>query len=186
MNNATIAGIGTISGGEYDKITISGTGSVNGNIKANEIKISGVANFNGETESISLKVSGVGKFDQNVKCKTFHTSGVAKLENDLSADSITVNGTIHISGDINTDILVIDTKESCLENVYGDCINIKASKNVKVNEIEATNIILTNATVKRVSGSKVEIYEYSHVDVVEYSDSLKIHDTCVIRQVIKL
>ena len=186
MNNANIAGIVTIHGGEYDKLSISGTGSVDGKIKANEIKISGVGSFNGEVEAVSIKVSGVGRFDPNVKCKTFYASGVAKLENDLSADSITINGTIHISGDINTDILVIDTKESYLSNVYGDCINIKASKNAKANEIEATNIMLTNTTANRVSGSKVEIYEYSNVDVVEYSESLKIHDTCIVKQIIKL
>ena len=186
MNNSFISGVGTISGGEYDNVSISGTGNVDGNIKANEVKISGVGNFKGTVEAASLKVSGVGKFSNDVKCKTIFVSGVAKMDHDLAADSITVNGTIHISGDVNTDILMIDTKESYFKNVYGDCINIKSFKKTKIDEIEATNVSLYNVKANRVSGSKVEILGYSYVDVVEFSESLKLHDTCTIGKIIKL
>ena len=186
MNNSFITGVGKINSGEYDKVSISGTGNIDGNIKANEINVSGVANFKGTVEASSLKVSGVGKFGDDVKSKTIFVSGFAKMDQDLSADSITVNGTLHISGDVNTDILMIDTKESHFKNIFGDCINIKSIRKTKIAEIEATNISLTNVQVKRVSGSKVEILKYSHVDVVEFSESLKIHDTCVIGKIIKL
>ena len=76
--------------------------------------------------------------------------------------------------------------QSYFKNIYGDCINIKSFKKTKIDEIEATNVSLYNVKANRVSGSKVEILGYSYVDVVEFSESLKLHDTCTIGKIIKL
>ena len=59
MQDISIAGIGTIQGGEYNNIKISGTGSVEGNIVANEIKISGAASFLGLVEGLVGLISSI-------------------------------------------------------------------------------------------------------------------------------
>ena len=172
--------------GEYNKVSISGTGAINGTIKAKEIKVSGVGNFSEIVEAELIKISGVSNFQNNVKCKTFYSSGASKIQKDLLADSVTINGAISIQGDINSDVLVVDTKESKFNNIYGDCINIKSSDKVTVNEIEATAISLVNVTANKVSGNKLEIFGYSNIDTIEYSESLIIHNTCKVKNIIKL
>ena len=112
MENCNITGIGTINGGDYDCLKISGACSCKDEITAKDIKVSGTANFKKNVKADSIKISGAASFNQDIKCKTFHISGAIKIDGNLSADSVTVSGAIQIDGDLNTDVLVVDSKSS--------------------------------------------------------------------------
>jgi cytoskeletal protein CcmA (bactofilin family) len=80
-NDIKITGSGQINGGDYNKVSISGSAKVNGDVKAQEIRNSG-----------SLDAVG------NISSKLVHSSGSLKIEGNLEADLVESSGTLKVSG----------------------------------------------------------------------------------------
>ena len=80
-----ISGSGTIAAGEYnDKITVSGSGRLDGNIRCQ-----------------SLHCSGSVKGNANVVCvEEAKISGSCHIEQSLSAQNISVSGSLKVGGDV--------------------------------------------------------------------------------------
>ncbi len=94
-----ISGSGTVPAGEYDIIKISGSGSIEGNIKCTELHVSGSASADSTVEcSGEIHVSGACNFDGDIVTRSLHLSGGFNCDG-----SITVTDKAHISGGINVD-----------------------------------------------------------------------------------
>ncbi len=76
-----ITGSGSINGGDYGSINISGTGRVTGNASAEEVFVAGSGEFQGQLDVEELEVTG--------KCT---------VKGPLEADSVTVRGSLHVEG----------------------------------------------------------------------------------------
>lgn len=201
MENIKISGAGTVVGGEYDEISISGSGKIKGRTKCNTLKSSGSICCDETLEVNVLKTSGSAKFEGDLKVNEGKTSGSLLVEGTLEANKFEASGGVVVKGDVNVDEFSAKISKGTFENIYGDkiCINsvgtfvvdlpvvvIEGKKEVKVENIEATTICIKDVKVDRVSGDVVCIEEGCVVNVVEYRKSLDISSKAKIEMIIKL
>jgi cytoskeletal protein CcmA (bactofilin family) len=97
-----ISGSGSIPAGEYDAIKISGSGTIQGNIKCSEMHVSGSANAGGTVECTGeIHVSGACDFDKDIITKSLHVSGAINCDGSLTAtDRVYLSGGVNIDGDM--------------------------------------------------------------------------------------
>ncbi len=94
-----ISGSGKIPAGEYESIKISGSGSLEGNIKCSELHVSGSASADALVECTGeIHVSGACDFDSDITTETLHVSGALNCDG-----SITATEGMHLSGGVNVD-----------------------------------------------------------------------------------
>jgi len=118
--SATIAGAGKISGGTYERISISGAGKVEGDVTAEEIRISGAGKIDGRVEAKEveasgsivvtkdlvadeMKVSGSGRIEGHARVKELKCSGSLHAGR-LSCDYIKVSGRLRVTGDVESEL----------------------------------------------------------------------------------
>lgn len=130
-----ISGSGTIPGGEYKDVKISGSADIVGDIKCNMVGISGSGNCKGKINSKEIKVSGsftcsnsveveelikisgAGTFGNNVKSKEICVSGDGHFYGSVKAETIKVSGGSNIKGNISFNTMKI----SGGIDIQGDC-----------------------------------------------------------------
>ena len=97
-----ISGSGSIPAGEYDAIKISGSGTIQGNIKCSEMHVSGSANAGGTVECTGeIHVSGACDFDKDIITQSLHVSGAINCDGSLTAtDRVYLSGGVNIDGDM--------------------------------------------------------------------------------------
>ncbi len=121
QRSATLAGAGTLSGGTYERVSISGAGRIEGDVVAQEIHVSGSAKCEGRVEAKEmhvsgsvvfakdvvadeLKVSGSGRVEGNAQVKEFKCSGSFRAAKDLSGEYIKSSGRLHVACNLECDI----------------------------------------------------------------------------------
>ncbi|MBQ5791712.1 MAG: polymer-forming cytoskeletal protein [Clostridia bacterium] len=77
-----ISGSGSIPGGEYENVRVSGSGRCNGNIKCKSFHGSGATHCTGSVECT----------------EDFHASGSGHIDGDIKANDIHCSGSLHIGG----------------------------------------------------------------------------------------
>lgn len=88
-----ISGSGTISGGRYENVVVSGSGRAEGDIECAKLSISGSGRLNGRVEAREVKVSGSGHFAGEVAADDVRASGSAHFEKGLTArQSVKISG----------------------------------------------------------------------------------------------
>jgi cytoskeletal protein CcmA (bactofilin family) len=119
--SASLAGAGKLSGGDYTRVSISGAGKVQGDIKAEELRISGAGKVEGRTEAMQIVVSGSGAFAGDVVADEMRVSGAARIDGSarvkelkcsgsyrakesLVAEYIKASGQIRVGGDVEADM----------------------------------------------------------------------------------
>jgi cytoskeletal protein CcmA (bactofilin family) len=103
--NINISGAGTVTGGKYNRVKISGSGKVHGPIEAEDVTISGSGRFEGDVHAEYLTVSGSGRIVGDVKATVFHTSGSCRIDGSLMVQTITVDGSCKIGGNVTAERL---------------------------------------------------------------------------------
>lgn len=94
LRNISIAGTGVIQGGEYDRVTISGSGKIDGNIQANEIKISGSGRVDGDVRTERMTISGTAKITGSVHSEHLINNGSLSIEEDVQVFQLSNRGTV--------------------------------------------------------------------------------------------
>lgn len=98
--NMTISGSGFIGAGEYDNISISGSGKAEGFIRCKAFRCSGSFSGNSDIECEGdIHVSGSFKNNGELKSKELRVSGSAKNGGSLSSEKIDVSGSFVVEGD---------------------------------------------------------------------------------------
>lgn len=99
-NDMRIAGAGTMSGGVYGNVTITGAGTVRGDVDALGFKVSGAADVIGNLKATGVTVAGTATFDGNVDGGTVVVKGTADVRGYVKGDSLKVLGTASIDGPV--------------------------------------------------------------------------------------
>jgi len=119
--SVSISGSGSLGGGEYARVVISGSGRVDGELVAEELRISGSGKISGRTEIGQISVSGSGVFGDEVIAEEMRISGSARVDGpvqakelkcsgsfraggDISGDYVKISGSLRVSGDVEADI----------------------------------------------------------------------------------
>ena len=121
QNSVKISGTGTIGGGTYDRVSISGAGKVTGDLIAEELKISGSGKVQGRaqvtqvvtsgsasfTDAIvaeEMRVSGSTRVDGRVEVKELKCSGTFKVARGIASEYVKVSGVLRVGADVEADI----------------------------------------------------------------------------------
>ena len=159
-NSATISGAGTISGGTYDRVSISGAGKVTGDLSADEIKISGSGKIQGKTEATliaasgsavfsqdviadEMKVSGSARVDGQVRVKELKCSGTFKTVKGIASEYIKVSGDLRVGEDVEAEIFKASGGFKIGGLLSADRVEIKLGGRCQAREIGGERIEVT-------------------------------------------
>jgi len=159
-NSASISGAGTIGGGIYDRVSISGAGKVTGDLTAEDIKISGAGKIQGKVEANTIaasgsavfsedviademKISGSARVDGQVKVKELKCSGSFKTGKGISSEYIKVSGNLRTEGDVEAEIFKASGGFRIGGLLSADRVEIKLGGRCEVREIGGEKIEVT-------------------------------------------
>ncbi|MEF9992493.1 MAG: hypothetical protein RRZ84_01210 [Romboutsia sp.] len=154
-----INGIGNYSGGEFDRIDISGVGKVNGDLKCNTFDSSGIGKIYGNIQSDKFNTSGITKVEGNITSKSIDISGMLKCTKDIKVDKIEVSGTVTIEGKLNSNKIVgsgllnVKSDIQCEEvdiNGIITCVGMLNCEKLELN-------LVGRSTIDEIGGSKIDI-----------------------------
>ena len=142
-NLIRITGSGRISGDvECSDFIINGSGELNGSIKNELIKINGAGRISGDVDTKELKVSGTANFDSAVVSENVSVSGSADIAKDLSAKKININGSLKAAG-CNADEI--------LSNGTFEIDGLLSADNIEV------RLSLHKSRAKEIGGEKITV-----------------------------
>ncbi len=160
-NNVSISGAGSVSGGEYGSVKISGSGKVNGDVKCQIFKCSGAASVEGNIDAHEISCSGACDFKGNVFTKSIHCSGSAsmqsveagelrisgsaKVENSIKAKSVEISGGATVGGDISGETV----------EIYGGAVGVGGLISAESILIELSG----KCTASELGGTKIVVKE---------------------------
>lgn len=160
MENIQINGSGSIAGGSYDSVAISGSGSCGGDLTTESMQVNGSFHSKGKLDADKLEVNGAIKVDGSVYAKAINISGSMHVCSDhLEAEQIDCIGRIHIDGQICADAVYI---KGCVKaaEIVGDKVNIYSKPILltsAVDTVEATTIVLRGVHAQIVNGTNITI-----------------------------
>ena len=188
MSDYSFAGAGTVPGGEYDNVSVSGSGKGTGDIRCKNFKASG--SFGGTYNlycSEELKVAGAFKCGGNIKAGYVNASGAFKCEKSLNAEKIKISGAVGVGNDIEGDTVNINGSLNCGGLVNAENFNLEHDGFSNIGSIGGSNIQikssgsrttfkLINLFRKNSEFGRVTVEESIEGDVVtlEYVDAPKV------------
>lgn len=156
-----ISGTGTLDGGCYNHISVSGACKVSSDLVCRELKSSGSFKACGNVDvSGETRTSGAFSCDGNLTAGNFSGSGSTKIQGDMKGGSISVPGALNVAGGISATSIHV----SGSLKVGGDCEadSFTASGSLSVGGIinaDKVNINLSRSesTVGSIGGSEVTV-----------------------------
>ena len=103
----SLSGAGKLTGGDYARVSITGAGKVDGDLKADEIRISGAGKISGKTEALQVSVSGSGVFDGPVTADEMAVSGAGRIEGDAKVKEVKCSGSFRVSGSLSSEYVKV-------------------------------------------------------------------------------
>jgi cytoskeletal protein CcmA (bactofilin family) len=100
LGDLVISGMGTMTGGKFNSITISGMGKIIGDVEAARIHISGSGTIKGNILTDTVTVSGNGTLQGDVETKYINSSGNVKCSGQLRSDTVSCTGRLRSNGKI--------------------------------------------------------------------------------------
>jgi cytoskeletal protein CcmA (bactofilin family) len=194
-----MSGAGRVSGHcEVVHLTVSGTGRFEKAVVADEMRISGVAKVDGAVKVKELKCSGTFRAAKNISSEYVKVSGQLQVGADVEAEIFRASGGFDIQGLLTADRIEIHPGGRCrAKEIGGAHIDIRryGSKNesglldsllralssawggeVETSLIEGDEIYLENTRADVVRGKEIQIGPNCKIGLIEYSETLKVHD----------
>lgn len=157
-----IAGSGNIPSGEYNKVSVSGSGRLIGKVRcvsfsssgsskgeyiecAEGFTVSGSSHFSGNIEAAIIKVSGVLNCDGEIIAnKSFSTSGSTKCGKNLKCEQLTVYGALNVEGDLESETVKVGGTVNCSGLLNAESIEIKFDKGMNIGSIGGSKIVIVS------------------------------------------
>ena len=196
-----IAGRGTVPAGEYDKVSLSGSGRLFGEVRCNNFSASGTSKGESITCAERFKVSGASSFSGTVKAKNVRTAGSFSCDGDLIAqEQLHVSGSLRVGGDVQAKSVCIAGGLECNGALCAKSIALQADKQMHIGSIAGGNVrtrrklisifrkrrvSVTTAiegdaldlqfvSAPRVTGGTVIIGKGCRIDLVQYREKVEI------------
>lgn len=155
----SIAGSGRISGGTYQSVKVAGSGTIDGDVKAETINVSGACKINGSVIAEELKSSGSCTVEGDVHAEEFRTNGSAKINGDVTADVFKCSGSQRIEGKLSTSYTKISGSCKVGGDVEADKFNSEGSFEI-LGLLSADDISVRlggNCSAREIGGEKIEV-----------------------------
>ena len=207
--NMEISGLGKISSGEYDNLSISGCSRLDGEIRCNSFSASGLAKGDSIECNGDFSISGNSKFNtikadkiklsgclkcKNAECNEAEIYGLMKSDGKLEAKEIKIYGGLCCG-----ELICAETAEILFKGkIKADSIRcskltvrnknkLKLRKRLTVKEfIEADEIDIERVKAQRVSGKSVKIGNGCIIKLVQYSESIEISPKSKVKKTEKI
>lgn len=161
-----ISGSGTIPGGSYKLVKISGYGKVDGDLSAEEFRVSGTAKVEGNILAKRVEVNGSLKSSGKFKSDEAEFSGSVEVEDEIFSNDVRISGSLH-SKSFSGEIADCSGSIAVEENIKFD--QFKISGSFKASKLSANTIevkIWRNSRVKEMEGKRIDI-RYEPVSTVK-------------------
>lgn len=138
--NYSFAGAGTIPGGEYEAVSVSGSAKLAGDVRCTSFKSSGALGGTGSIDcSGVVRCSGSAHVSGEVRAKELRASGAFKC-GWLGGGELRAAGAISVGGDIEADSLSLSGSVSCPGLVNADSIEMHLDGRSRVGSIGGSRI----------------------------------------------
>ena len=143
--NFSIAGSGTLTGGDYDKVSLSGSTKLRGEVRcaslhangsfggsgsidcSGEMRMNGAVNIDGALSAREVRTAGALKCG-GIKGEKVSLAGAAGVESDIEAEELRIRGAVKCGGLINADrIDIVFDSRSRAQSIGGSSISVKVS-----------------------------------------------------------
>ena len=157
-----ISGSGKIPSGEYNSISVSGSGhligkvrctsfSTSGSSKGEDIectgsfKVSGSSHFSGNVEAVNIKVAGSFHCDGDlIASESFSTSGSTKCGKSIKCEQLKVSGSLKTDGDIEAENIKASGIVNCSGLLNAESIEIKFDRGMNIGSIGGSKIVIVS------------------------------------------
>lgn len=95
-----VSGSGKISGGKYEKISIAGSGSVEGDVEAKEIIAAGSARFKGDVKADKITVTGSCDISGSLKSQEVISRGSLNVDEFIETNELKSYGRLEVGAGI--------------------------------------------------------------------------------------
>jgi len=120
LNEARVAGEGTIGPGTYSNVSINGVGTVSGDVVCTDLRINGVGTCKGSVKADSATVNGTGRFDGQVHVGDLTVNGEATARQSAGIGTLNVRGRTAIDGGLAANSVDVRGELTVGENVDAD------------------------------------------------------------------
>jgi cytoskeletal protein CcmA (bactofilin family) len=126
-----ISGSGSVGGGLYDEVKISGSGKITGNVECSEFHISGSGKVEGNVNAKEFKTSGSSRINGSLEAKEIKISGSSHIEGDTKCEIMKVSGSAHIERSLSGGEISISGSTRIGENIRGEQVKIYGGIDIK-------------------------------------------------------
>ena len=165
-----ISGSGNIPSGEYNKISVSGSGSLYGKVRCvsfsssgssrgehiectESFKVSGSSHFSGNIEAADIKASGSLNCDgELIASDSLSVSGSTKCGKSIKCERLSVSGVLKVAGDIESETVNVAGVLNCAGLLNAESIEIKFDKGMSIGSIGGSKIVIVSE--KAIKASK--------------------------------
>lgn len=198
LKNIKLVGEGSSSGGDYEKITVTGKGQIHGDVNSKVAKIMGECNITGNANIDQFRLTGKSHIDGKLQTDEMRVTGdlmvtdtirslnasvrgFVSASGNVEMESMNIKGGFHIDGLLNVGDLTVNLQiaKSKVKEIGGETISIKSKSlfnkpySLEAEVIEGDNVYLEYSTVNVVRGAHVEIGPGCEIELVEYTSTFK-------------
>jgi cytoskeletal protein CcmA (bactofilin family) len=161
--SATVRGAAELSGGDYTKILILGSGVVTGDVRAERLRSFGSGELQGVSEFGRLSVVGSGSFGAGLTAGRVRALGALDVRGRLEARKLTATGACEVGGDVLVDeirtlgLLECQSAETSSFRVRG-AVQIDGLLSGDLVELHLGGL---DSRVKEIGGERVEVWRHS-------------------------
>lgn len=161
VQDISLSGSGTIAGGKYDRVKISGSGKISGDVEANELRINGSATVNGGAFVKDIQINGSVKFRGDVEGNRCTINGSASSDGMLNIANLSVNGSLHAHHIRGTKVKSSGSLDS--EAVEAEEFKSRGSFSIdkELNAHFVHGIIYGSCYAKEIGGERIEIESFA-------------------------
>ena len=164
-----ISGSGNIPSGEYNNISVSGSGRLQGNVRCvsfssagsskgdniecTEIfKVSGSSHFGGNIVAANIKVSGALHCDGDmVASEKVSSSGSTRCDKSVKCEQLAVSGSLNVGSDIEAETVKIEGTVNCEGLLNAESIEIKFDRGMDIGSIGGSKIVIVSQKTIKIS-----------------------------------
>ncbi len=200
-----IAGAGKVDGRVWAReIVVSGSMVFSNSVHGDEMRVSGSARIDGRAEVKEFKCSGSLRVNGGISSQYLKASGHLRVGGDVASEIFKASGGFHIEGLLSADRVEINLGGRCtVREIGGEKILVRSggwrekgilfdgliklftgggTEELNAQLIEGDEIYLENTIADTVRGKAVEIGPGCKIETVEYSETLTVADSAVVRK----
>lgn len=167
MNTINFGGIGKVSGGEYEDVSLSGLNTVKGSIIANTIRIYSRSTIEGSVKADSMTIKGISNIKGKLNVRFLNNTGYLKVKDKSICESIISNGKYYTAESIKTYAFKSD---GILESIVDiEAENFNSNGQIIVNgalSVKTANItIIGFGCINRIKAENLKIYKGTDISV---------------------